>query len=263
MAANDRILLIGAGNLATSLGVTLALAGRNPVAVWSRSIESAQQLASRIGCDACCDIDALPSADIVIITVVDSALPVMARAVADKFPDALILHTAGSVPMNVLRDAGARRYGVFYPMQTFTRRRIADFAKITLFVEACDDENLSRIESLASVLTDKVVRATSEQRRFLHIAAVFACNFSNAAYCMAADLLAKNNLPFEAMLPLIDETAAKVHTMSPYDAQTGPARRGDVPVLKNHENMLDGRLKELYTAISDYIADNNIKNSKI
>lgn len=248
------MVLVGAGNLATSLGVALAAAGVPPLAVWSRTMESATALATKIGCSACCNINELPAADIYIISVADDALPTVARQVVASFPTAVVAHTAGSVPMDILCSAGATRYGVFYPMQTFSKQRVVSFEKITLFIEGCNAQVASMLAGVASLITDKVVHATSEQRRFLHIAAVFACNFANAAYSMAAELLETNGLSFDAMLPLIDETAAKVHTLHPRDAQTGPARRGDEAVMNGHKAMLHGRLKDVYALMSDYIA---------
>ena len=247
-------MLVGAGNLATSLGLALSAAGMPPVAVWSRTPESAEALAVKVGCPAFCDINALPEADIVIISVTDSAIEEVARAVVERFPRALVAHTAGSVSIEVLERAGAACYGVFYPMQTFSKQRAADFTKLTVFVEGSDEASLSSLEKLAAQLTPNVKRASSEQRKILHIGAVFACNFANAAYCMAAELLEANGLPFEAMLPLIDETVEKVHKISPVEAQTGPARRGDKVVVDAHLSMLDGRLKDIYALVSDYIA---------
>ena len=258
--ANKRILLVGAGNLATSLGVALAAAGMQPVAVWSRSQSSARELGERIGCLWGCNMDELPVADIVIISVADSALETVAHAIASRYPAAIIAHTAGSVSMDILRCAGAGDYGVFYPMQTFSKQRTADFSKITTFVEGSSEDVTAILEQISTRIGSKAVRATSEQRKYLHIAAVFACNFTNAAYSMAAELLEANGLPFEAMLPLLDETAEKVHHLHPADAQTGPAARGDENVMNAHLAMLDGRLKEIYSTMSEYITAKNKKD---
>lgn len=241
--------------MATALGIALAAAGSAPVAVWSRTFSSAKELSEKIGCAACETIDKLPSPDVIIISVSDNAIEEVAAAAAAAFPDALLLHTAGSVSVDILRKAGAVRYGVLYPMQTFSRQRIVDFSPVTLFVEGCDSSCEELAADIAHLLGGKVQCATSEQRKYLHIAAVFACNFANAAYTMAAELLEAHDMPFEAMLPLIDETAAKVHRLHPLEAQTGPAHRGDSVVTDAHKAMLDGRLKNLYTEISDYIAD--------
>lgn len=253
MERNNRIVLVGAGNMATAIAMALVNAGNAPVAVWSRTAESARMLADRVGTEWCCDIEALPQADVVIISIVDSALREIAAKVAAKYPNAIILHTAGSVPMSALHECGAKRYGVLYPMQTVNKNNVVPLEDVTTFVEGCDEAVAAQVEALARTISNKVVYATSEQRCYLHVAAVFACNFSNAVYNMAAELLEKHGLPFEAMLPLIDEAARKVHRMSPTQAQTGPARRGDENVMNAHKAMLDDELSEIYSLLSDYI----------
>ena len=250
---NKRIVLVGAGNMATALGVAFDKAGNTPVAVWSRTAESARMLANRIGTEWYVDIASLPQADVVIISIVDSALREIAAKVAMQYPDAMILHTAGSIPMDALRGCGAKRYGVLYPMQTVNKNNVVPLEDVTTFVEGCDEAVVRQVEQLARTISNKVVYATSEQRGYLHVAAVFACNFSNAVYNMAAELLEAHGLPFEAMLPLIDEAARKVHRMSPSEAQTGPARRGDENVMNAHKAMLDDELSAIYSLFSDYI----------
>lgn len=253
MEVSESIVIIGAGNMATSLAMALKENGCAPAAVWSRTVESAALLGNMVGCAYTDDLSSLPDADIVIISVVDSAFNYVARSVTGRYPSSLIMHTAGSIPMDSLREAGASRYGVFYPMQTMSKSNIVPFDNVTIFVEGYDEQTASFIEHLASRLSRKVVRATSEQRRYLHVAAVFACNFPNAVYNMAADILEKNDLPFDAMLPLIDEAARKVHLMSPLAAQTGPAKRKDHNVMASHQAMLDEDLKEIYAMMSSYI----------
>ena len=253
----EKIVLVGAGNMATAIALALDKAGNPPVAVWSRTAESAGLLAGMVGAEWCTDIDSLPHADIVIISIVDSALRELAVKVATKYTDAVILHTAGSIDMAVLHECGAKRYGVLYPMQTVSKNNAVSLADVTIFIEASDDVVLSRVEALARTISNKVVYATSKQRCYLHVAAVFACNFSNAVYNMAADLLEEHGLPFEAMLPLIDEAARKVHRMSPKEAQTGPARRGDANVMNAHKAMLDDELLAVYSVMSDYIMKKN------
>ena len=139
LAASDKIALVGAGGVATSLGVALAQAAAAPVAVWSRTREKALALAERTGALACSEIEEIPQVDIVIISVADDAIGSVARRVAAHLPAALILHTAGSVAQDILREAGAVNYGVLYPMQTFSSSRIVDFTKVTVFVEACNE----------------------------------------------------------------------------------------------------------------------------
>ena len=254
---SDRIVLVGAGNMATAIAYSLKDGGNAPVAVWSRTIESASLLGGRVGCAFTNDLALLPAADIVIISVPDNALCDVAAAVAGRFPNALLLHTAGSMPMDALREAGASYYGVLYPMQTVNKNSPASLKNITTFIEGCNDDVTELIRKAASVISDKVVYATSEQRCSLHVAAVFACNFPNAVYNMAYELMQRNGLPFDAMLPLIDEAARKVHRMSPLEAQTGPARRGDNNVMNAHKSMLDDELANIYETLSNYIMKRN------
>ncbi len=248
-----RVAIVGAGNVATSLAHALKKAEVNFVAVWSRSMASVCMLAESVDVPGYTEIQEMPDADIVIISVADDALPDIASKVAVRYKNSLVLHTAGSMSMNILADAGCISYGVLYPMQTFSKARVVDFSSVCMFVEGSTDVVATEIERLALRLTDKVCSADSKQRSFLHLAAVFACNFSNAVYSMAAEILNSHNLPFDAMLPLIDETVAKVHTMRPVEAQTGPARRGDTIVMAKHSEMLDGELKEIYNVLSKYI----------
>lgn len=254
---NDRIALVGAGNMATAIAYSLKESDNAPVAVWSRTLESAALLGGRVGCAFTNDLDELPVADIFIISIADNALHDVAREIAQRFPDALVLHTAGSIPMDTLREAGATRYGVLYPMQTVNRNSPASLRNITTFIEGCNDAVTAHIEKVATLLSDKIVYATSEQRCSLHVAAVFACNFPNAVYNMAYELMQRNGLPFDAMLPLIDEAARKVHFMSPFEAQTGPARRGDENVMNAHKSMLDDELASIYEMLSNYIMKRN------
>ena len=243
--------------MATAIAYALKEGGNTPVAVWSRTLESAAMLGDRVGCAFTDDLASLPAADIVIISVADSALRDVAAAVAQRYPDALLLHTAGSIPMETLHEAGATRYGVLYPMQTVNKNSVTSLKDITTFIEGCDDIVTAQIEKIALLVSEKVVYATSEQRCSLHVAAVFACNFPNAVYNMAYELMQRNGLPFDAMLPLIDEAARKVHRMTPLEAQTGPARRADNNVMNAHKAMLDSELANVYETLSNYIMKRN------
>ncbi len=253
METNKKIALVGAGNMATAIAHALKERGSAPIGVWSRTLESAALLGGRVGCVFTNNLASLPAADIIIISVADNALRDVAAAVSQLFPNALLLHTAGSIPMDALRSAGATAYGVLYPMQTVNKNSVTSLENITTFIEGCNDAVTGQIKEIAELISKKVVYATSEQRCSLHVAAVFACNFPNAVYNMAFELLQRNGLPFDAMLPLIDEAANKVHRMSPREAQTGPARRGDENVMNAHKLMLDPELANIYETLSNYI----------
>lgn len=257
MATNKRIVLIGAGNVATHLGMGLQKAGWQVVQVYSRTEASASELASRLGVPFVTSLEAVcTDADVYLVMVKDAVLQELIPAVVKGREGALFVHTAGSVSMSVWENH-ARRYGVLYPMQTFSKAREVDFALVSFFVEANGETELLGLKEMASSLSPKVYEATSAQRTYLHMAAVFACNFANHMYALSAHLLEKNGLPFDAMLPLIDETARKAHVLSPKDAQTGPAVRRDTNVMNKHLEMLAGepKMKEIYKIISNSIQE--------
>jgi predicted short-subunit dehydrogenase-like oxidoreductase (DUF2520 family) len=176
------------------------------------------------------------------------------------FPSAagLWVHTAGSVPIDVFQNSRAKRYGVLYPLQTFSINRKISFDHIPLFIEANQAEDEQLLEKIALSLSDKVIRLSSEKRKHLHLAAVFACNFTNHLYASAAKILEEQNLPWEVLLPLIEETAAKVKALHPKEAQTGPAVRYDTNIINKHLEMLknDPDKQELYRLLSQSIHRN-------
>lgn len=248
-----RIVIIGSGNLATQLSLALHDAGQDIVQVFSRTADHAKCLADKLGCTYTSDINAIsPDADIYIISVKDDAIAEVAQAVGQSSPNALILHTAGSVAMSVLGSC-ASRYGVLYPMQTFSKERKLEFADIPIFIEADNEETLAVVRQLADSVSRKVVTLSSEDRRYLHLSAVFACNFVNHCYDLAGTLLQQHGIPFDTLLPLIDETAYKVHELSPREAQTGPAVRYDKEVISRQSQMLEGLPKEIYELMSKSI----------
>ena len=261
MAANKRsiedtpIVLVGAGRLATNLGKALYCKGFRIVQVYSRTEESARQLAEQVEAAYTTDLTRISGEGrLYIVALKDEALLEWLPALVAGREQALWVHTAGSVPMSVWQD-WVEHYGVFYPMQTFSKQREVDFREIPLFVEASGAEELSLLKKLGSVLSNRVSEATSEQRKSLHLAAVFACNFTNHMYALADKLLQRYGLSFDAMLPLVDETARKVHTLPPKEAQTGPAVRYDRQVIQAHLDLLadDPGMQQIYRLLSDSI----------
>ena len=257
MADNKRIVLVGAGNVATHLGVAWQKAGYEIAQVYSRTSASALELANRLGVGYTTSLEDLcADADVYVVMVKDAVLQELIPTVVKGREDALFVHTAGSMPMSVW-GGHAIRHGVLYPMQTFSKAREVDFSSVSFFVEANGEAELSVLKTMASALSPKVYEATSAQRTYLHMAAVFACNFANHMYALSARLLEKNGLPFDAMLPLIDETARKVHTLHPQEAQTGPAVRRDANVMGKHMDMLadEPEIKDIYETISKSIQE--------
>ena len=149
----------------------------------------------------------------------------------------------------------AAHYGVLYPMQTFSKGKEVDFSEIPVFVEASDALADAVIQRLARSVSGSVYQVSSAQRRYIHLSAVFACNFVNHCYALSADILAEHGVPFSVMLPLIDETARKVHLMEPRQAQTGPAVRYDENVIHRQLQLLDGddTLQDVYRLMSQSI----------
>lgn len=251
-----KVVLIGAGNLATQLGK--ALVRRRVcevVQVYSRTEASASALGEALQAEAVTSIaDVRTDADLYMVALKDSAFTEVARQLVRGREHALFVHTAGSLPMSVW-EGMATRYGVFYPMQTFSRQRDVDFSSIPIFIEARDAADRDCLMALARCLSERVQEADSAQRRALHLSAVFACNFTNHMYAICEQLLSEAGLPFASMLPLIDETAAKAHVMSPRRAQTGPAVRYDENVIGKHIEALSAhrQWQELYEKLSKSI----------
>ena len=252
---NKKIVMVGAGNVATHIALALANKGARPVQVWSRSRESATALASRVGSMPVTDIDDIDGrADIYLVSVADNALADVIGRLCSRHRQGIFVHTAGTMPMDLFRGK-AQHYGVLYPMQTFSKRKPLDFSEIPCFVEASDQASLMAIRQLAELLSNRVYELSGNDRRWLHVAAVFACNFSNACCAMAARLLEDHGLDFSMMLPLVDETTRKLHSLSPAEAQTGPAARGDCNVMDRHVAMLGDYpdLQAVYKLMSDEI----------
>ncbi len=250
-----KIVFVGAGNLATNLAKALHRAGNEILQVYSRTMASARMLADVVGAEPLDDIGAVAAeADLYVVSVKDSVLKNVVEALCAVGRRGLFVHTAGSIPADVFAGH-AGRYGVFYPMQSFSKQREVDFADIPFFVEANTEEDAALLHGLASTLSRSVYRLSSEARKHLHLAAVFACNFANHCYELSAEVLDKYRIPFGVMLPLIDETARKVHEVAPREAQTGPAVRYDENVIGMQRELLaaNPRIQRIYDIMSNSI----------
>jgi predicted short-subunit dehydrogenase-like oxidoreductase (DUF2520 family) len=250
-----RVVIIGSGNVATSLAHALA-AHCGVVQIYSRQMAHAQSLASSIGCEnATDDLHALVTdADAYIIAVRDDAIADVVAAVPDN--GALWVHTSGSKPIDLF--AGCRsRCGVLWPMQSFSREMVVPLDDVHFFVEANNADALEDLMALGRMLSRHVVEADSVKRRQLHVASVFSCNFANHMWTLAAEVLAESDLPFDAMKPLIRTTVEKLDHLAPAQSQTGPAIRHDSRVIDSHLSMLDGDKREIYRLVSDSIMNRN------
>lgn len=250
-----RIVLLGAGNMATNLGCALRDAKCQVVQVYSRTMASAAGLASMLSCEAVDSLDALnKEADLYIVSLTDNALVELGPTLPSLIPDKLWVHTAGTVGMDIFGES-TDRIGVFYPMQSVSKAQVISLHEAPIFVEATQDEDQAFLFTLAKAITCNAYEASSKQRQAMHLAAVFINNFSNQMYACAEHILKENDLPFDIMLPLVDNTAAKVHDLSPVDAQTGPAKRLDYDVMRKQHEMLEHNpiYQDMYKLITEAI----------
>ncbi len=249
------IILLGSGRVATQLGQALHKAGASFLQVYSPNQAHAAKLGTKLNCESISDSSKLRlDADLYILSVTDDALPALAQQLSLK--DRLVVHTSGSTSMSVLEQA-SNKIGVFYPLQTFSHEKEVDFSVVPLIIECNNLESLNLLKGLAAKLSSKVLELDSPQRLILHVAAVFACNFSNHMYAIAQELLASRQLDFDLIRPLIAETAAKVHFNLPIEVQTGPAIRKDKLTIQKHLDSLKDQpqLQEIYRLLSQSIVN--------
>jgi predicted short-subunit dehydrogenase-like oxidoreductase (DUF2520 family) len=244
-----KVSIIGSGNVASHLinafenSIEIEL-----VQVFSRNIKVLEGIVSS---DKITDnISSLKDADLYIISVSDSAIAKVSQQLL--FSGRLVVHTAGSLSADVLD--GKNRSGIFYPLQTFSKNRVVDFAAIPICIEAVNPEDHRTLEMVAKAISNSVFTIGANQRKALHVAAVFVNNFTNHLYGIAAGICENNDVPFNILKPLIRETAEKVMAISPKEAQTGPALRGDEIILQSHLDFLtDQNTNNIYKILTQSI----------
>lgn len=246
------IVIIGAGNVATQIAKELHQKGHNILQVYSRTIESASLLAQQVNANYTIELDKLiADADFYIFSVKDSVLEDVIASISNN--RGIWIHTSGSMPMTIFKEKTSN-HGVLYPLQTFNKEKDINWQEIPLFLEASDDDTYNAIWQLASALSDKIFPLSSDKRQYIHLSGVFACNFVNHMYDLANQFVTKTGLPYEVLLPLIDETSRKVHLLNPHDAQTGPAIRYDENVINKHLKLIEEQTtKEIYRLLSESI----------
>ncbi|MBS4013379.1 MAG: DUF2520 domain-containing protein [Bacteroidetes bacterium] len=249
----DNIIIIGAGNVATHLARALLQSNKKIIQVISKSVTSAQTLGEICNCQFTSKIhEVSDNADLYLIAVPDDSI----KEIAEIFPfkNKLLAHTSGSVSMDVLKEITVN-YGVFYPLQTFTKNISLEYENIPFCIEASTNENTELLIQLASGISKNIYKIDFKQRRQLHLAAVFACNFSNHMYSIAEDILSHEEIPFDILKPLIQETARKIESLSPKMAQTGPAVRNDKLTITKHLDKLKSfeDYQKIYTFMTQSI----------
>lgn len=243
-----QVVLLGSGNVASHLAKAFLKAdGIEVTQFYGRTKSSLKNLDAQI--DKITDLNSLAKADVYIIAIPDDAIAEFSSHIPMR--NALVVHTSGSVALDTLSDTN--RKGVFYPLQTFSKDADINFRDIPICIEAEKNKDLVLLEKLASSMSNNVYFIDSKQRKSLHVAAVFVNNFVNHLYSLGHELCAEHQVPFEILTPLILETAKKVATINPIDAQTGPARRNDIKTIEMHLSMLSKEHKEIYQLLTKSI----------
>ena len=247
-----KVSIIGSGNVARHL--INAFVKSDAIEIVQVYVRNPETVLLEIGFDKITnDINTLGEADIYIIAVSDNAI---AGISADlPFLNRLVVHTSGSVPLEALSEKNHK--GVFYPLQTFTKNKEVDFRQIPLCIETQFSADYQLLERTGRIISDKVFAINTEQRKALHVAAVFVNNFTNHMYTIGNQICSENQVPFEILQPLIKETAEKITVLSPEEAQTGPARRNDSSTIASHLAFLsDANQKNIYSLLTQSIQNN-------
>lgn len=244
----NSVIILGSGNLATHLTKTFIKCKTiDLIQVYSRNLENITYLNGKVNITD--DLQLLKEADIYVISISDNAISNFSKNLSLK--GKLVVHTSGSVPLNDLK--GNFEKGVFYPLQTFTKEKKVKFKNIPICIETESNDQLEKLEKLASAISKNVYIINSKQREKLHLSAVFINNFTNHLYSIAEEICKENKVPFEILLPLIKETAKKVSVMSPSESQTGPAKRNDTKTIEQQLEQLSDNQKEIYTILTKSI----------
>ncbi|MCZ4244449.1 Rossmann-like and DUF2520 domain-containing protein [Pedobacter punctiformis] len=248
-----KVVLLGSGNVATHLALALKAKGEDIVQVYSPNLINAGNLAEKVESAAINDLSKIDQhADLYLISVKDDAIEQVAASL--KQVKGLVVHTSGTTDVKLL-SAHVAHSGVFYPLQTFSKNKDVDFKNIPLCIEASDEKQLGILKQLANKLSEKVYEIDGDKRKVLHLAAVFACNFTNHLYTLANQVLSGHNLEFDIIRPLIAETADKIKADLPENVQTGPAIRHDESTIKAHLDRLKDmpELHNIYETLSNSI----------
>ena len=256
-----KLSVIGAGNVAYTLCKLLKIKGIEPYCVFVRDAEKAVKVHADLNVEAVSSYEKVLESDMTIIAVNDDAISEVASHLADY--KGLVVHTSGTKSSELLNRS--QHYGVFYPLQTMSKEREISFDDIPLLIYANSSEDAEKLSQFAGQFSKKVVFCDDKQRKAIHLSAVFVSNFTNVMLGIGDKLLKENDLPLDLMRPLVMEMIQKSFDISPKNALTGPAKRGDFATIGEHEKMLADNPDELaiYMILTDYIIDNYQKNEKL
>jgi len=242
-----QIVIIGSGNVAYHMAKAFSLKKIPLRQIFGRNGEELNKISQEL--DVPYSTEHLEDADLYIICVSDGSVENVSKIITKK--DVLVAHTSGSLPKEIL--SGEYRKSSFYPLQTFSKSKELDYEKIPFFIETENERDKKILFDLASKISQNVMESNHEKRKYIHLTAVFACNFVNHLFARAKEISDSQEIPFSYFLPLIDETVKKIHEIEPKDAQTGPAVRNDVRVLELHEQLLKDESLEIYKTMNHSI----------
>jgi len=242
-----QIVIIGSGNVAYHMAKAFSLKDIPLVQIFGRNENELKKIAEELNLPY--STEHLEDADLYLICVSDHSVEDVSKIITKK--NSLVAHTSGSLPKEIL--SGEYRKASFYPLQTFSKSKNLEYQKIPFFIETENKEDQKLLSDLASVVSKNVMESTHEKRKYIHLTAVFACNFVNHLFSRAKEISDSQEIPFDYFLPLIDETVQKIYEIEPKMAQTGPAVRNDVRILQLHEQLLKDESLEIYKTMNHSI----------
>ena len=243
-----RVVILGSGNVAFHLTKNLLNNKKvQVIQVYNRTLEKINYLESITSVTN--DLNSLKNADIYIISVTDNAISKISSQL--KLKNKLVVHTSGSAPLSALKSNSNK--GVLYFLQTFTKEKNIEFNKVPVCIETEDKKDFEQLESFAKLIVDNVYPINTDQRNYLHVAAVFVNNFVNHLIYLGYGICDQRNVPFELLHPLIEETFEKITNLAPIDAQTGPARRNDLKTIEKQMELLPKNQQEIYKLLTKSI----------
>lgn len=240
-------VIIGSGNVAYHLAKAFVQNGISIAQIFGRNEKELNKISEELNIPN--STNNLVESDLYILCVSDNSLEAVSKLITKK--DCLVAHTSGSLPKEVL--IGEYRKSSFYPLQTFSKSKDLDYKKIPFFIETETEKDQKILTDLASKISENVMESTHEKRKYIHLTAVFACNFVNHLFARAKEISDAQEIPFDYFLPLINETVQKISEIEPKSAQTGPAVRNDQRVLELHEQLLKNESLEIYKTMNHSI----------
>lgn len=254
-----KITILGAGNVATQLALVLKKSGHEIVQIYNRSNDAGVELAKTVGAGFSSDLSNLADADVYIVAVKDDAIAEIGNTF--KSNGKIVAHTSGTKSKDLLQSASSN-FGIFYPLQTMTKTSKVDFKTVPVLVEGSNKQTTAKLEELAKTISKNVHKVDEQQRQWIHVAAVFANNFTNHLFGISEQLLIAQGLHFEILKPLIFNFIQSLETHSPSEIQTGPAVRGDFQTIEKHMMLLgdDVRLQKVYQVLTESIIEQASKH---